>query len=527
MRVSLLSRIMLLAGLCSLGCGPQLSHPQSGDEARESFMMAKEVGASSQASADRGIASSDTETTYVVPAVSHHATTPAVENMDAAITLGTREAQTPRVTDEINHESRLPVQARLDVDQRQSQTGLLTAGSTDDNAGYDEFLRYVANATDGDLHQTLPRIDVGGRVTIEVRNGQGEPICDARVFAEGSPGENPPGLRTGSDGRVLFLKGAYPRHTNSCRVTVFPPDGSEAVMQEFSLREDTWTITLPNVAARLPAKLDLALVIDTTGSMDDELDYLKREIAGIAAAVREQFPQVDQRYSLIVYRDEGDEYVTQTFDFTGSLEELQRNLELQSAAGGGDYPEAMHEALEQAAGLNWRQEGAARVLFLVADAPSHPRFASRTLKAVQDLRSKGVSVFPVAASGVADEAEYIMRVSAFLTLGEYLFLTDHSGIGNPHAQPHVSQYAVERLDRLMIRMIAQKLAGRLHTPGQSLSKLQAPAMQIPEPARAGIVTPWLIVPPWLIAATAVVMAIGIDLWTKAMRNRAVQNGATS
>ena len=76
-----------------------------------------------------------------------------------------------------------------------------------------------------------------------------------------------------------------------------------------------------------------------------------------------------------------------------------------------------------------------------------------------DLRRLGVSIYPVAASGVAAEAEYIMRTAALFTLAEYLFLTDDSGIGNPHAEPHIPCYVVQRLDTLMTRMIRTQLAG--------------------------------------------------------------------
>jgi hypothetical protein len=71
-----------------------------------------------------------------------------------------------------------------------------------------------------------------------------------------------------------------------------------------------------------------------------------------------------------------------------------------------------------------------------------------------------VRVFPVAGSGTARQAEFVFRAAAFLTQGQYLFLTDHSGVGHPHTPPQVPDYQVERLDRLMLRMIASELAGR-------------------------------------------------------------------
>jgi hypothetical protein len=172
------------------------------------------------------------------------------------------------------------------------------------------------------------------------------------------------------------------------------------------------------------------------------------------------FPDVDQRYALITYRDNGDEYVCRTFDFTSSLSDLRRNLNAQSAAGGGDFPEAMDVALESASQLTWRPGQTARVLFLVGDAPPHSERASAALAAVDSLRQAGVRIYPVGASGVEKTAEVLMRTAALLTMGQYLFLTDHSGIGNAHATPDVSSFQVERLDRLMLRMIASELTGK-------------------------------------------------------------------
>jgi hypothetical protein len=47
-----------------------------------------------------------------------------------------------------------------------------------------------------------------------------------------------------------------------------------------------------------------------------------------------------------------------------------------------------------------------------------------------------------------------------MTGGRYLFLTNDSGIGNDHAEPHIPCYSVTRLDSAIVRMIQVELTGR-------------------------------------------------------------------
>jgi Mg-chelatase subunit ChlD len=343
------------------------------------------------------------------------------------------------------------------------QAGTLTAGSFDDHENFADYQTYL-DAAASTAQSLLPQYRLGRRVMIEVSDADGKPLGDARVVVRTKNQQSPRTLldtTTGSDGRTLFLSQLDGAGQGSeLSVSVYAPGKSLPQVQSMSLGQAPWKIQLAKAHRRLPQKLDLSLVIDATGSMSDELEYLKVEIDSIAAAVKARFPNVDQRFSLIVYRDIGDEYVVRKFDFTGSLAEFRRTLSEQRANGGGDYPEAMHTALENAVDLTWRDRDTARVMFLFADAPPHDTDAPATLAAVQQLRKKGVTIFPVAASGTKDRAEYIMRATAFLTSGQYLFLTDDSGIGNPHAAPHVPGYNVDRLDNLMVRLIAQELAGK-------------------------------------------------------------------
>ena len=430
----------------------------------------------------------------------------AVDRMPAAEPAGAASGPMPVVEKRGRADSRAaaedasPAEARAPrrdpgpdpprIRKSQIQSGTLTAGSFDDNERFDDYQQFLSEVMQEDAEEKLPRLAIGRRVMIQVRDRRGAPVGDARVVVrQGRPRHELDEaearvlleLTTASDGRVMFLTGRDGAGSvGEFLVTVHPPDQGEPVTQEMHVGQGPWQITLPEARAKLPRRLDLALVIDTTGSMSDELEYLKVEIDSIAKTIYQMFPKVDQRYSLVVYRDDGDQYVTRTFDFTASLAEFRATLSEQSANGGGNYPEAMHLALESAEQLDWRDEESARVLFLVADAPPHDRFAQRTLDAVEGLRTQGVRVFPAAASGTATKAEFVMRAAGFLTLGQYLFLTDHSGVGNAHAEPHVPDYQVERLDRLMIRMIASELAGRRLAADEVIA-IESGDLSVPEP----------------------------------------------
>jgi hypothetical protein len=207
--------------------------------------------------------------------------------------------------------------------------------------------------------------------------------------------------------------------------------------------------------------LDVQLVLDTTGSMGDELAYLQSEFDQIAAQLKTKFPNVTPRWSLVLYRDKGDEYVTRPFDFTTDTAKFRANLRAQSAAGGGDTPEAVVQGLSTGLKQSWRAPGnVAKVAFWVADAPAHPGVGKVLANVIRDAKNRGVHIYPIASSDTDDAAEYQMRSAAQLTGGRYVFLTNDSGIGNDHAEPHIPCYNVQRLDHAIVRMIEVELTGK-------------------------------------------------------------------
>lgn len=212
-------------------------------------------------------------------------------------------------------------------------------------------------------------------------------------------------------------------------------------------------------------RLDIALAIDTTGSMGDEIRYLQTEFDAISKAIEATYPSSQQRWSLVVYRDEGDAYVTRYFDFRDDPAEFRTQLAAQSAGGGGDFPEAPQAAFEVLNQFAWRTEpDVARVAFWVADAPHHDQQAEALAKGIRGARAKGIHVYPVASSGVDELTEHTMRSAAQLTGGRYLFLTDDSGVGGAHKEPTVPCYFVTKLDEALLRVVEAEMTGMVRTP---------------------------------------------------------------
>ena len=220
--------------------------------------------------------------------------------------------------------------------------------------------------------------------------------------------------------------------------------------------------------ASAKTELDITLVLDTTSSMGDELRFLQSEFQSIADTVKAKFPQTTARFGLVLYRDLSDEYVTRPFPFTTDVAQFRANLAAQAASGGGDIPEAVPEGLTAGVSLGWRTtDDVARVMFWVADAPQHFGEEQKVKSAVDGALQKGIKIYPVAASGVDASAELTMRATAQVTGGRYVFLTDDSGVGNAHAEPHIPCYVVTPLQGAIVRMVESEMNGARSEPAAS------------------------------------------------------------
>jgi len=205
-------------------------------------------------------------------------------------------------------------------------------------------------------------------------------------------------------------------------------------------------------------KVDIAFLVDATGSMGDEINYLKLDIQDIMKQIKDTLPNYSFNLSAVFYRDTLDEYLTKIHDFESDVDKIQKFIAANEAAGGGDFPEAVHNGLNVALNqLSWRNDAITKIVFIILDAPPHQR--DDVILELQSLIYKasemGIRIVPVACSGIDKSTEYILRSMALLTNGTYTFLTDDSGIGNPHIKPSTDKFNVETLKDLLIRVVYQ------------------------------------------------------------------------
>ncbi len=204
-------------------------------------------------------------------------------------------------------------------------------------------------------------------------------------------------------------------------------------------------------------KVDIAIVMDATGSMGDEIDYLRSDFARMIYRSKSISSRLNFRFGNVFYRDHGDDYLVRSQGFTNVLSRSIGFIDRQRGGGGGDGPEAVEIALDSAIHhLDWRENTRSKILFLVLDAPPHhrPAIEKKMQKLVREAARKGIRIVPVTASGMPKPTEYLMRSLALTSNGTYTFLTDHSPVGGDHVKPSTEKdYDVEVLNDLLVRII--------------------------------------------------------------------------
>lgn len=116
--------------------------------------------------------------------------------------------------------------------------------------------------------------------------------------------------------------------------------------------------------------VDLVFVVDTTGSMGDDIGAVKGRMTEILARLSASNP--DRQVGLVEYRDRGDPFVSRTvLALTGDDGAITAAIGGLSVDGGGDLREHVYAGIDTALREQpWRAE-ASRHIVLMGDAPPH------------------------------------------------------------------------------------------------------------------------------------------------------------
>ena len=345
---------------------------------------------------------------------------------------------------------------------RNATAGLLTAGEWNDNDNWGFFSNVIST---GQLSFPSFGLEPLYRVAVTVINEAGNPVKNASVTLKSSNGEIIWEAVTNYKGMAYLFYNSFNK-TTELPSTVDVSKGEAFITEAVNLevvnnQQGQGQVGLSAVTHDMVVTLqdgtdkkalDIMFVFDTTGSMSDELYYLQKEFEDIAKRTADQ----NTRFCINFYRDEGDTYVVKSNEFTSDTAELVRQLNNENADGGGDYPEAVDQALNN--GIfqhSWNSESV-KLLFLILDAPPHngePQIDDSLKRSIMEAARQGIRIIPIASSGVDIETETFLRTSAIMTGGTYTFLTNDSGIGNSHLEPTIGSYKVEPLNDCIVRII--------------------------------------------------------------------------
>ncbi|HEU0030160.1 MAG TPA: vWA domain-containing protein [Kofleriaceae bacterium] len=333
------------------------------------------------------------------------------------------------------------------------------AGEWDDNANYRDYVKWLAASP------IKGKLDIRQRQFLVVTDKAGKPMPNCSItISDGN--QKSASLVTMASGRALLFPQVFGLSgqltaTASC-------NGTTATAKLDAKTLDGVAKLELGTQRALPAKrtVELAFVLDTTGSMSEEIDAVKQTIR----AVSEQLStaQTDVRIGLVEYKDRSDCLLTRTFPFSSDLPAFGKSVAAISADGGGDFPEDMHAGLSAALDkLQWRSDSAARMIVVIADAP--PQFYAQSkdyTDAAKRAAQKGIKLYTVAASGMDNLGQVVMRQMAQFTGASNLFVLrggagpQSVGGGDPKSScggTH-QDYSSGKLDQLIMRKVRQELA---------------------------------------------------------------------
>ncbi|MCI5059181.1 MAG: T9SS type A sorting domain-containing protein [Flavobacteriales bacterium] len=334
-----------------------------------------------------------------------------------------------------------------------AQAGKLTAGSINDFGKWSLWQDIVKGNLE--VFSKKWQIKPEDRYSAQVMTKDSFPLIGAKVSLLDKKEKIIWTSLTDNTGRAELWASMYLSKNNDIHQIKIQYEGKKWILDNPSRFENGINSIVLDVDCEEIRDLDIAFAVDATGSMGDEINYLKSDLINVLERVTNDLPELELNMASVFYRDKSDKYLTRKSDFTNSLSKNIKFIKQQSADGGGDFEEAVDEALDVAINkLNW-SKSSHKLLFLVLDAPYHEdkNTLSKANQLISKASEKGIKIIPLAGSGINKDTEYLMRSIALATNGRYIALTNHSGIGGDHIEPTTDKLEVKQLNDLLVDYI--------------------------------------------------------------------------
>ncbi len=240
-------------------------------------------------------------------------------------------------------------------------------------------------------------------------------------------------------------------------------------------------------AAQRP-RIEVVFALDTTGSMGGLIAAAKEKIWSIATTMAQAQPAPEIRMGLVAYRDRGDAYVTQVVDLSSDLDSMYARLMDFRAAGGGDGPESVNQALDDAVErMSWsNNDNTYKVVFLVGDAPPHMDYANERQypQIVAMAQQRGIVINAIRC-GNDDTTRQVWQTIASASQGDF-FDVDHDGSAVAVVTPFDASIAElsKELDDTRMAFGDKKTLARHEAKQQAAAKLHAKASTASRARRA-------------------------------------------
>ncbi len=337
--------------------------------------------------------------------------------------------------------------------------GILTAGEWNDLDNWNNHWEDMIKDGEIDDHQNTYQFFPRHRYSVLLHNDQGFPIIDAPVVLTDGQGQTIWEARTDNTGKAELWYALNEKQEKSADLNLHTfVNGKKKPLgraKPFSEGINQFRI---NRDCQAPKLLDIVWAVDATGSMSDEIEFLKTELLDVIGRVQRNNSSLTIRMGSVFYRDDSDDYLVKSNGLSPDIQSTVGYIKDQYADGGGDTPEAVHNALDEVVyRQKWSDEAVARICFLVLDASPHqtPEINASLQRSIREAARKGIRIVPVSASGIQKDTEFLMKFFGLATNGSYVFLTDDSGVGGKHLAPTTDEYKVEPFNDLLVRIITQ------------------------------------------------------------------------